>query len=414
MAACLFPGIPVKRLIIAAVLAAALPAAAQQAYDAEAARQTIKAVQGLLQQRPDDPVLHFFLARFEAQLRNAPASAAALEKVAELGEGYLPTREGGFELVWEDERFQAAYVALEKKLPRLDFAPTLLELDDRALMPEGIAYDPRTQAIFIGSFFGKVVRVMPGGEVSEFVGKGADLDAVLGLAVDAPRRILYVVSTSALTQEGQKKRRNSVLAFDLDSRRLLRRIEAPAASQLNDVTVALGGRVFATDSGHGGIYEIPVVGEAREIVPPNQVRGSNGIAASPDGKRLYVAHSTGLAVVDIDTKKVRRVANATRENVSAIDGLYMSQGQLVGVQNLTNPGRVVAITLSKDGNTVERVQTLLSHHHSALAEPTTGAVTDSGFYLLAATGVRHFNPQGKIDDPENVPKPTVLRVPLPR
>ena len=403
-----------KRFLAGVLLAAVFPVAAQQAYDAEAARQTIAAVQGLLKQRPNDPVLYFFLARFEAQLGNAAAVAAALEKVAELGDGYLPAKEGGFERVWDDARVKAAYAALEAKLPRLDFAPTLFELDDRGLMPEGIAYDPRTQAILIGSFFGKVVRVMPGGEVSEFVGKAADLDAVLGLAVDAPRRILYVVSTSALTEQGRKRLRNSVLAFDLDSRKLLRRIEAPTASQLNDVAVALGGRVFASDSGHGGIYEIPVVGEAREIIPPNQVRGSNGIAASSDGKRLYVAHSTGLAVVDIDAKKVQRLANPTRENVSAIDGLYMSQGQLVGVQNLTNPGRVIAITLSKDGNAVERVQTLLSHHHSALAEPTTAAVTDKGLYVLAATGIRHFNPQGKIEDPENVPKPTVLRVPLPR
>lgn len=403
-----------KRLLAAALLAAVLPAAAQQPYDAQAARKTIATIQGLLQQRPEDPVLHFFLARYEAQLGNAPAAAAALEKVARLGEGYLPAREGGFEQVWADARFQAAYAALEKKLPRLDFAPTAVELEDRALIPEGIAHDPRSQALFIGSLFGKVLRVMPGGEIDEFAGKDAGLDAVLGITVDAPRRILHVVSTSALTEEGRKRLRNAVLAFDVDSRRLLRRIEAPTASQLNDVTVALGGRVFASDSGHGGIYEIPVVGEAREIVPPGQLRGSNGIAASPDGKRLYVAHSTGLAVVEIATKEIRRVANATRENVSAIDGLYMAHGQLVGVQNVTNPGRVIAMSLARDGNSVEKVQTLLSHHHTALAEPTTGAVTENGLYLLAATGVRHFTPRGTIDDPENVPKPTVLRVPLPR
>lgn len=402
-----------KRLI-AAFLVAAAPAFGQQAYDAEAARQTVAAVRGLLQQRPDDPVLHFFLARFEAQMGNAEAVASALGKVAELGEGYLPAREGGFERVWDDARFKAAYAALEKKLPRLDFAPTAFELQDRALLPEGIAHDPRSQAFFVGSFFGKVLRVRPGGEVDEFVGKAADMDAVLGLAVDAPRRILYVVSTSALTAEGRKRRRNAVLAFDLDSRRLLRRIEAPGAEQLNDVTVALGGRVFATDSGHGGVYEIPVVGEAREIVAPRQLRGSNGIAASPEGKRLYVAHSTGLAVVDIDAKRVRRMANGTRENVAAIDGLYMAQGQLVGVQNLTNPGRVIAISLGAGGESVEKVQTLLSHHHSALDEPTTGVVTDTGFYLLAATGIRHLDPDGRIRDPDNVPRPTVLRVPLPR
>jgi hypothetical protein len=403
-----------KRFLAAVLLASALPLAAQQPAELEAARQTITAIQGLLKQRPNDPVLYFFLARFEGQLGNAEAAAAALEKVNELGDGYLPTRNGGFERVWDDARFKAAYAKLEARLPRLDFAPTAFELEDRTLIPEGIAYDPRSQAFFIGSIQGKVLRVALGGEVSEFLGKTADFDAILGLAVDGPRRILYVVSTSALTTEGRKRLRNSVLAFDLDSRKLLRRIAAPQAGQLNDLTIALGGRVFATDSQNGTIYEIPVVGEAREIVPANQIRGSNGIAASPDGKRLYVGHSTGLAVVDIDTKKLQRVTNTTRENVSGFDGLYMWRGQLIGVQNLTNPGRVVAVTLSPDGNSVEKVQTLLSHHHTALMEPTTGAVTDKGFFLLAATGVTRFNADGKIDDPATVPKPTVVQLPLPR
>ena len=55
-----------------------------------------------------------------------------------------------------------------------------------------------------------------------------------------------------------------------------------------------------------------------------------------------------------------------------------------------------------------------SHHHNALDEPTTGAATDHGFYLLAATGVRHLNANGKIDDPNSVPNPIVVRILLPR
>jgi hypothetical protein len=75
---------------------------------------------------------------------------------------------------------------------------------------------------------------------------------------------------------------------------------------------------------------------------------------------------------------------------------------------------VIAITLSKDGETVQRVRTLLSHHHNALDEPTTGAVTERGFYLLAATGVSHMREDGTLGDPDTVPRPTVLRVLLPR
>ncbi len=84
------------------------------------------------------------------------------------------------------------------------------------------------------------------------------------------------------------------------------------------------------------------------------------------------------------------------------------------MQNVTTPGRVILMTLSADGASITKVQTLLSHHHNALDEPTTGAVTPRGFFLLAATGVAHFNRSGAIDHAETLPKPTVVRIPLPR
>ena len=406
---------PIAALLLA--LAFALPASGQPQYDAEAAKRVIAAVEELLKQRPNDATLHFFLARFRAQLGEAPAVAAALEKVAELGDGFLPPKADGFEKVWEDAAFRAAYARLESKLPRLDFAPTAFELEDRTIIPEGIAYDAPSRSFFVGSIAqGRVLRVGQDHSVTEFVGVDAQLDPILGIAVDSPRRIVYVVSTSALTERGRERPRNAVVAFDADSRKLVKRYDVPGAQQLNDVAIARGGRVFASDSQSGAIYEIAVKGPgpSREVVGPNQIRGSNGLAVSPDATKIYVAHSTGLAVVDIATGNFKRMANNTRENVAAIDGLYEWQGELIGVENATSPGRVVIITLGRNGESIERVRTLLSHHHNRLYEPTTGAIAGDSFYLLAATGVTHFDAQGRIDRPDAVPPPTVLRVPLPR
>ncbi|HUQ29435.1 MAG TPA: hypothetical protein VM051_12630 [Usitatibacter sp.] len=397
--------------LVCATLVFSLPSLSQ---DTDATKRRIGAVEAVLKQRPEDATLHFFLARFQCEAGNSGAALAALENVERFGDGFLPPRDG-FEGCWKEARFQQARARMEARLPRLDYAPTAFDLDDRTLIPEGIAHDNATGAFFLGSGArGTIVRVGFGNAVTEFSPRAEGLDSILGLAVDAPRRILYAVGTSALTEAGRKRLKNAVLAFDIDKHSLVRRVEVPEAVQLNDVAVAIGGRVFASDSGSGAIFEIPREGSARTLVPADRLRGSNGLAASPDGKRLYVAHSTGLAVVDPSTGEAKRVANATRETVAAIDGLYDFQGELIGVQNLTTPGRVIAITLSKDGETVQRVRTLLSHHHNALDEPTTGVVTDRGFYLLAATGVRHLNANGTIDDPETVPRPTVVRVLLPR
>jgi sugar lactone lactonase YvrE len=380
----------------------------------DAAKRRIASIEAILKQRPEDATLHFYLARVRCETGDIPGCIASLESTERFGDGFLPSRDG-FEAAWKDSRFQQVRSRMEARLPRLDYAPTAFELEDRELIPEGIAYDAASGAFFIGSTAkGTITRVGFGNALAEFSPRIEGLDSILGLAVDGPRRILYAVATSALSDAGRKRRKNAILAFDLEKHQLVRRIDIPEAVQLNDVAIAIGGRAFASDSGSGAIFAIGREGPARMLVPADRLPGSNGLAASPDGTRLYVAHSTGIAVVDPATGDVKRVANTTRETIAAIDGLYESHGELIGVQNVTTPGRVIMITLSKDGESVQRVRTLLSHHHNALDEPTTGVVTDRGFYLLAATGVRHLNDAGKIDDPDNVPRPTVLRVLVPR
>jgi len=374
----------------------------------------IARVEALLKERPGDAALHYYLARFQCEARNVPAALAALEKVEEFGDGFLPTRDG-FENCWQDAKFREVRARMEARLPRLDYAPTAFELEDRTLLPEGIAYDPASGAFFVGSTAkGTITRVGFGNALTELSPRVAGLDGILGLAVDGPRRLLYAVATSALTEEGRKRRANAILIFDVDNHAPMRRVDVAGALQLNDVAVAFGGRAFTTDSASGAVYEITKAGAALTVVPASRLPGANGLAASPDGKHLYVAHSTGIALVDPDTGDVKSVKNTTRDTVAAIDGLYDWQGELIGVQNVTTPGRVIAMTLSKEGDSITRVRTLLSHHHNALDEPTTGVPTDRGFYLLAATGVRHLNDNGRIDDPSSVPNPIVVRILLPR
>ena len=391
-------------LLAFALLAAALAAHPQDDPSARA----LAVIQAKLKERPNDATLYFFLARLRASQGDAKAATEALSKAAELGDGFLPAKDEGFEKVWGDAAFQALRARMEKKLPRLDYAPVAIELEDNGLIPEGMAYDAPSDSFFVGSIAEhKIVRISPGNDVKDFA---TGLDCVLGVAVDSPRRVLYAVSTNALTAEGRKHRRNAIVEFETDAHHMKRRVEVPDAVQLNDVAVAPGGRVFTTDSGSGAVYEIRADDSVRTLVPPRALPGANGLAASPDAKTLYVAHNTGIAAVDIDKGTIRQLANDTRENVAAIDGLYQWHGQLIGVQNVTTPGRVVLITLSPAGDRIVKVQTMLSHHHNRLDEPTAGAPTDHGFFLLAATGVAHYDDEGRIDKPDDVPKPTILRV----
>jgi len=402
----------VPGFLLCILLALALPARAQ---DAAAAASGKSRVEALLRDDARNPALWFFLARYDALAGDAKSCAAALEKVERLGTGFLPVRSAGFERVWNDASFQKVLAKLEAKLPRLDYAPTAFELEDKGLLPEGIAYDGPSNTFFVGSVAErKIVRIDAARQVSDFAGRAAGLDAVLGVAVDAPRRHLFAVSTSFVSEPAKQPLRNAIVEFDLVTGQLLHRFDVPQARQLNDVAVAPGGRVYTTDSQTGAVFEISERAAPRVVLPAGRVRGPNGLAVSPDAHRLYVAHATGIVVVDLASGEARPLAAPAGENIAAIDGLYQWQGMLIGVENVTNPGRVIAMTLANDGLSIDRVRTLLSHHHAALDEPTTGAIAPDGFYLLARTGLGHLRDDGVIDDPANVPRPLVLRVLLPR
>src|SRR6185312_544737 len=121
--------------LLAFLLAAAIPAAAQ---DTDAHARVRAAIHEALKKRPDDATLHFFLARVEALGGNAAAATQALEETEKLGDGFLPAKQLGFEKVWDDAGFQAERARMEAKLPRLDYAPTAVQLEDRGLLPEGM------------------------------------------------------------------------------------------------------------------------------------------------------------------------------------------------------------------------------------------------------------------------------------
>src|SRR5262249_19778807 len=103
----------------------------------DATRGRIERVETLLKQRPEDATLHCYLARFQCEANNVPAALGALENVEKFGDGFLPTKDG-FENCWGDDGFQQARKRMEARLPRLDYAPTAFELEDRTLLPEGI------------------------------------------------------------------------------------------------------------------------------------------------------------------------------------------------------------------------------------------------------------------------------------
>ena len=401
-------------LLLACAAATANFCSADPADDSKSvARTRLERIQSLRKERPNDGVLIFYEAITRIDLGDRDAAFALLRSLQGRKLGLVPVRDAGFEAVSDDPEFQKIREKLANEEPRTPDAPVAFRLADPKLIPEGIAYDPKQERFFIGSVAQKkIVSANRKGEVKDFSKPEDNLDCVLGLFVDSAQALLYAVSTNGFLDEVQKQRRNSVVCYDLKNGLRVNRYDAPDANQLNDLTIAADGTIYATDSASGTLFrKMPAEKTLTPFGGKGALPGANGITLGADGK-LYVAISTGIARIDRSTGAPTRLPQPDTVVTGGCDGLYWHKGDLVGIQNVTNPGRVVCIVLADQGTRISGIAVLQSHHHPEFAEPTTGAMAPDALYVIANSYVGHFQPNGSTKDPGQLKPTAIVSVPL--
>ena len=402
-----------RTLLLACVVATANFRSADAADDPKAVtRAQLERIQSLRKERPRDGVLVFYEAITRIELGDRDAAFALLRSLQGRKLGLVPVRDAGFEAVWDDPEFQKNRDELAQEELRTPDAPVAFRLTDPKLIPEGIAYDSKQDRFFIGSVARKkIVSANRKGEVKDFSGPGDNLDCVLGLFIDVPHEQLYAVSTNGFLDDAQKQRRNAIVRYDLRNGLLVNRYDARDASQLNDLTIAADGTIYATDSASGTLFrKTPGAKTLTPFGAKGALAGANGITLGADGK-LYVAISTGIARIDLSTGAPTRLPQPDTVVTGGCDGLYWHGGDLVGIQNVTNPGRVIRIVLADQGTRISGGAVLQSYCPE-FAEPTTGAIAADALYVIANSYVGHFQPNGSIKDPGQLKPTAIIAVPL--
>jgi sugar lactone lactonase YvrE len=399
--------------IVCALLACALTSAEAADDAAAAARATLARIQALRKERPGDGVLVFYQALVHVSLGERDAAFELLRSLNGRKLGLIPVRDAGFDALWNDPEFQTIRKELADEEPQTPASPVAFRLKDPKLIPEGIAFDAKGARFFIGSIAQRKIIVRDAkSQVRDFSSPSDKLDAALGLAMDAERGHLYAVSTNGFLAEANTERRNAVVRYDLKSGRLTNRFFAPEAMQLNDLAVAPDGTLYVTDSMNSTLFRRkPDEAKLTRFGAAGALRGANGIAVGADGI-LYAAISTGIVRVDTATGEPTRLPQPDTVVTGGIDGLYWHDGDLIGVQNVTNPGRVVRIALTNKGNRLAGLTVLQSHHHPDFDEPTTGTIANSALHVIGNSYAGRYQPDGTIKDAADLKETAVIAVPL--
>jgi hypothetical protein len=178
----------------------------------------------------------------------------------------------------------------------------------------------------------------------------------------------------------------------------------------NDLVITPARDVFVTDSEANSVYKLPSGSDRLVRIGLPGRHYPNGIALSPDGNRLYVAHSFGIAVLEAATGRIIELTIPPGISDAPADGLYYWKGSLVAVQNGFGANRIVQLRLDAAGTAIVSGK-LLEFRSTTLELPTTGAIYQGKFYYIVNSQIDHEQ-DGTLKDPDQLKPVKIAALPL--
>ncbi len=339
-------------------------------------RAEIHRVEALLNAASDKPAVSYQMARTFATAQQWPEAIEWLQKVAALKVGLDPSRDPLFSSLRTTREFAAILETVRQATPPVAHSKPAFKIQESDLVPESLAYDPKSKLFYFGSMTkGKVLRCTISGTCTQFA---TGLNTVLGMKVrgDALWLLNNTSTDSALVQ------------YDLVSGAIVRKYPAPGPGHLlNDLAFSPDGEIYVTDTGAAVVWQ---VGQAisspanSHLVPiPGQFQGANGITVSSDGRFLYVStFPDGVTIVDLNTNTRQPLSHPPDLCLAYIDGLYFHQGALIAIQNGFMTPRVVRMTLSRDLRAIDRFD-VLERRNPLFDGITTGVIIGNELFYMA-------------------------------
>ena len=329
--------------------------------------------------RPQHPSMQYQLATAYALNGRAGEALDVLERVARMGFDYPAAKDENLASLRESPRFAAIVERFAENTQPTGTPALAFTLEQSGMIPEGLAYDAASQRHFVSSVRRhSIYAIDRRGHATLFA---HDLAlSPFGMKVDPQRHAVWVGAGEIPPNKA------AVFKLDLKTGRTLATY-APSDSEkhlFGDLMVAANGDVFVSDSSSPVIYRI-ADGKLTEFVR-GPFSNLQGLALTDDGSILYAADYTkGIFEIDKQTRDLHPLPVPADASLLGVDGLYLlNRRTLIGVQNGTNPNRIVRMDLSDDGHRITEVSTLAAN--SPLMSDLTLGVLHDGWLFFNANG----------------------------
>ena len=390
--------------------------AAVAAYRAKDYAEFLKQIEVANANRPNHSRLIYNRAIAYALNGRRSDALASLERLTKMGLAFAFDKSEDLQDLRGEERFKAIIAASADNLKPVGVSTRALQLTDKAMIAESVAYDKKSKTFYVGSIHQrKIVAVDAKGVEKEFSSQDDGLFAVLGMKVDVKRGVLWAATSAIPQMRGFKeadKGRSGVYKYDLKTKKLLGKHMLPSVEQhmLGDLWIDARGNVYATDSLSPNIYRIDAKKDSIEpFITSDLFASLQGITAGANANEIYVAdYAKGIFRIDLSSKAIAHLTPDANVTLLGIDGLYFHRGRLIAIQNGITPNRVAAFAV--EGDRIASTSVLEANHPDFL-EPTLGLINGDEFYFVANSQWPLVNEKAELQT-EKLREPVILKLKL--
>lgn len=292
-------------------------------------------------------------------------------------------------------------------------------MPDSDFVAEDITWDPIAKRFLVTGIRRSVILAIERDGKQHVVATGPDKGhGYLAVAVDSARAVMWATTEAiplALGFDSTMAGRASVFRYDLKSGRQLARYDLPAGEQhgAGDIAVAENGDLFIADAADRSLHVLRNGSDKLAVlVPRGELFSPQGPAIAKDGKHIYLAdYGRGIARIDRSSGAVQWLTHPGDAALNGIDGLTALDARtLIGVQNGTNPNRVIRISLDPSGTAIMKVD-VIAQNKETIREPTHGVLAGRDFYFIGNGGFGAFDDKGNLRPGERAVAPVILRIP---
>src|SRR5580704_18416451 len=251
--------------------------------DAAEIRAQMATAEDLLGKTPDRGAILYFLAESHAQLLEQRPAMSRLSECIALKEGFDPDGDPAFAAFKNADDFTKLVQQVHKDFPAIARSRLAYTIQEKDLIPEGLAYDSQGAVFFLSSLYRrKIVQIPRDGLPTDFVPPGRDnLLPILGIRLDP-------VDGSVWANSFLDTGKTELLHFDRAGK-LLGRFSIPGKEKhgFNDLVVLRAGVVYVTDTLAHKLYRFDAKTQKfEEQLVSRPLLQPNGIAITDDEQTL--------------------------------------------------------------------------------------------------------------------------------